>query len=158
MLLRKTLFLSLMLTLVVTGLSGGSAQALSCAADPDQLTFREMIVMGTTGDPDHPMLLLGRVIEIRDHRRPGGNVVAVLRVWAAPVGHGTAYARVRFWVDRPNGPASPGVGVYLKGERYAVVARHLADGSYADDGLCGVTQRLWLAKFKNLLQVARESR
>ncbi len=156
--LRKTLFLSFLLMLVVTGFSGGSAQALSCAPDPDRLTFRQMIAMGKTGDADHPMLLLGRVIEIRDHRRPGGNVVAVLRVWSAPVGHGTAYARVRFWVDRPNGPATPGARVYEKGERYAVVACRFADGSYADDGPCGATQRVWLAKFKDLLQLARENR
>ena len=136
------------------------ALATSCAYDANAPTLKQMIRMGTTGDPYYDTLLLGRVIDIRDHRRPGGPAVAVLRVWAAPVGHGSRYVRVRFALPRPSDGVVvvPGERIYQKGDRYAVVGHRSADGAYVDDGLCGSTRPLTLTRLKILLRYAREFR
>ena len=146
----------LALTIAVSGaIPLAPVNATSCAPDPDALTLRQMVVQGRTGVPDRPYLLLGRVIEVRDHMGPGGPAVARLRVWASPAGHTGTYVRVRFQIDKPNGPVVPGEMNYRKGKRYAVVAHRLDDRSFVDDAPCGATRLLGLVKFKHLLRLAR---
>ena len=127
-----------------------------CVADPDALSFRQMIDDGTTGESRFPILLLGIVRAHRDlgGDPDGGTTIARVQVVERPLGFAPSTARVRFW------KAPPGVGVSANleldvGRRYALVSRHRDDGTFGFDGACGESRRLNPERFRELVRYAR---
>jgi hypothetical protein len=114
-----------------------------------------MIRAGSTFDDFFHRMIIGRVVDIRDPGKRGGDAKAVLAVAAHPTGFVPLVARVRFY--RP--PQSTYVEdnlVFTVGQRWVVIARHLrADGSYRSDGGCGRSQPVSTAKFRALIALDR---
>ena len=100
-------------------------------------------------------MILGVVVAIKDlGGRPSGETVARLAVAEHPAGWAPLVSRVRFW--REPGGASPPYLEFLKGHRYVVIARRLADNSFAFDGPCGRTAELGGATFRRLVRLASD--
>jgi hypothetical protein len=66
----------------------------ACAADPDALSFRQMIAQGRTGVDGFPIMFLGKVVRTKDlGGGPGGATIAKLAVAAHPVGYAPLVSR-----------------------------------------------------------------
>ena len=127
----------------------------ACAADPTDLSFKQMIKRDTTGDGFYDRMLIGRVVVVRDPGQEGGRATAVVAVGAHPTGFVPLVARVRFY-EPP-----PGTGIednieYASGERWVIIAHHKSDGSYAHDGGCGQTRRVTKDSFRKFMRLARK--
>ena len=79
--------------------------------------------------------------------------MAVIVVRAHPTGWTPLIARVRFYRQRPGSWIEDNVSFHI-GKVYAVIARHLADGTYEHDGGCGSTKHLQPGRFRSLLRLA----
>lgn len=131
-----------------------SARA-ACAADPNDLSFRQMIRRGTTGDAFYNRMMIGWVVLVRDPGDEGARATAVLAVGAHPTGFVALVAWERFY------HAPPGVGIednveFAPGERWVVIAHRKGDGSYSQDGGCGQTRHVTKERFRDLLSRARQ--
>jgi len=142
--------------LLLSALFAPTPASAACAADPDALTFRQMILQGRTGVRHYPILMLGKVVATKDlGGDPGGRTIAKTAIAAHPVGWAPLVARIRFWRD------PPGVGTednleFHAGRLYGVVARHRDDGSFKGDGACGRTRRLGKNRFERLVALASD--
>src|SRR5688572_24946185 len=87
-------------TIVVSNAPGAVA---SCAADPDALTFHEMIDQDSTGKTGFPIMFLGVVASWHDlgGRPGGGRAMARFAVAEHPVGNAPLVSDVRFWRNYP---------------------------------------------------------
>jgi hypothetical protein len=99
-------------------------------------------------------MIIGRAMTIRDPGRRGGDVTAVVKVWAHPTGFVPDVARVRFWRPPPNTGVSENFE-FTAGTRYVIIARHRHDGAYSFDGACGQTKAVGLQRYRDLLRLAR---
>lgn len=127
----------------------------ACAADPDDISFKQMIRRGTTNDDYFHRMIIGRVVTIRDPGDEGGDAVAVVAVGAHPTGFVPLVARVHFYKPPPGTGISENIE-YAPGERWVIIARHKHDGSYAHDGGCGQTRRLTTDRFRQLTRLAQK--
>jgi hypothetical protein len=134
---------------------GGPAHA-ACAYDPDSISFRRMILRGTTGDDYFHRMIIGRVAAIRDPGAQGGDATAVVAVAAHPTGFVPLIARVRFWLPPPGTGLSENLE-FAVGHRYVIIARHGHDGTYTFDGACGQTRSVSLKRFRALLALDRRT-
>lgn len=151
----KNMRIALVLALAFTSLTvSGSPAEASCAADPSDISFRAMIRTGHTGDQTYDRMIIGRVVAIRDPRKPGGHARAVVAVAAHPTGWVPFLARVRFWIDRPN-VGTPDNFEFHLWDRYVILATHTHDGSFAFDGACGQSSSVSPHRFQSLLRYAR---
>jgi hypothetical protein len=130
----------------------GTAHA-ACVSDPTDISYKQMIRTGTTGDDYFHRMIIGRVAAVRDPGDEGGKAIAVVAVGAHPTGFVPLVARVRF--DK----LPPGVWVedhieFAVGERWVIISRRKNDGSYVHDGGCGQTQAVSLYRFRQLLRLA----
>ena len=130
------------------------ARALCAPPDPDQLTFRQMIEQGTTGDETFDRMIIGRVLRIRDRGAVGGKATALVRVAAHPTGDVPDIARIRFR------RYPPGVWVehsleFRAGERWVIIAYRADGGRFHHDGDCGQTERVGVPRYRDLLAYAR---
>ena len=155
--MRSRIAATLILASFATLLVGPPAAQALCAADPDALTFRQMIKQGTTGQEGYPVMILGAVVTIKDlGGRPGsGAAIAKLAVAAHPVGSAPLVSRVHFLRPAPN------VGVednleFHPGKRYVVIASPRPDGSFDPDGGCGQTRAVTALRFRRLVALAKE--
>jgi hypothetical protein len=131
-----------------------AARAEACPFPEGRLTFRQMIVQGRTGEAPFRYLLLGRVISIRDlGGDPGGRMMAKVAVAAHPLGFAPLISRVRF--ERP-APGDEGYGyIHIRrGDRYAMVAKKLRDGSFTIVSICGPTHELSRHRFAALVRLS----
>jgi hypothetical protein len=143
------------LVMLLMPLAWAPAAYASCAADPQALTYEEMIDQRTTGSEPYPIMALGIVVEIKDlWGREGGPTVARVAVAEHPIGYTPLIARVRFTRDYPGVSASDQIN-FFKGERVVLVARRLAGGRFESDGPCGQTGSLSRARYRALLALAR---
>lgn len=139
--------------LVSSLLTPAAGHALSCAADPDALTYRQMMRKNTTGS-GHSHMFLGKVIDIKDLKPgPGGDKLAKLAVREGPVGRTPVIARVHFWVPGP-GLDFPGNFVYRRHQFYVVIADRLKDGTFSDDQPCGQTWSVSRKRFWTLVKAS----
>jgi hypothetical protein len=134
----------------------------ACAADPNALSFRQMIVKQTTGNRTFPLMFLGTVRRISDvGGQPGGDTIARIDVAQHPVGFAPAVARVHFWTPPPMTGAGTGAEdnfLFKRHRRYVVVADRTAHGSFIFDGGCGQTR--WVRsddRFHRLVRLARST-
>ena len=151
--MRRLLPLALLASLLV-GLAP-SAKAACAAPPPDAYTFKEMIRNDATNSDYFDRMMIGRVQAIRDPGAVGGNAVAVLAVHAHPTGWTPRTARVRFYKQKPGSWVEDNVN-FRVGDRFVVIAHHLADGSYRHDGGCGDTKRVAESRYESLLFLARK--
>src|SRR3954471_13656124 len=127
------------LVVCVLGLSmltpSTNAYAL-CAADPNALTFHQMIKKNKTGERGMDTLILGKVVAIKDVQPgKGGDKIAKLAVAESPGGYAPLVARIRYFKDPP-GQVTEDQFVYHRHSFYVVVANRLKDGSFNDDMPC----------------------
>jgi hypothetical protein len=146
---------SALLAAVVAG-SAPAAYA-DCAADPTDISFHRMIVIGETGDAHFPVMLIGRVVVIKDlGGGRGGDSIAKIAVAAHPTTTwAPLVARVPFWKPPPGVSGSP-ILAFHKGERSVVIASRNNDRTYDSDGACGQTRAVRSGHFHRLLDLARE--
>jgi hypothetical protein len=138
----------------------GGAIAVACPPPPsDQLTFRQMIRRHTTGDPDFPVMILGKVVGVKDlFGGPKGKAIAKLAVAEHPVGSAPLVARVRFY--RPKADEPDPTGNYERfrmGRHYVVIASRRSDGSFDIQQLCGPCSEVGRHRFRSLVRLARRS-
>ena len=133
-----------------------SAQA-ACSGDPTTISFPRMIVIGETGESSHPVMLIGRVVAIKDlGGGRGGDSIARIAVAAHPTTRwAPLVARVPFWMPPPRVGLSENLEFH-KGERFVVIADRNRDGTYASDGACGHTRDVRVGQFNRLLDLAEE--
>lgn len=131
-----------------------SARA-ACAADPNDLSFKQMIKRGITGETFYHRMIIGRVVLVRDPGDAGGSATAVVAVGAHPTGFVPLVARVRFYLPPPNAGLEDNVE-FKRGERWVIIAHHKRDGAYSHDGGCGQTRRVTKAGFRRLMSLARK--
>jgi hypothetical protein len=149
---RTLLVIALTLGLVPAGAPTASA---ACAADPDALTFHEMIEQGQTGNPVYDVMILAKAIKIRDVRgRPGGTTIAKIAVAATPAGSAPLLTRVSFYRP-PRGTAVSENFEFHRGRWYVVIAAHRSGGGFRFDGACGQTQGVSRERFHRLVRLAR---
>jgi hypothetical protein len=134
---RLTILIALTGTLLAVPMT---AQAL-CGADPDPITFAEMIRDGSTHAGRYDRLFLGRVVRV-------GEKTAVMKVRAHV---GPAPDRARIAHGRP--PTPDHLTLY-EGGRYGLVVQRRDDGRwrYAD---CGPSREVSAAKLRRLVRLAR---
>jgi len=127
-----------------------------CAADPNALTFHQMIKKNKTGERGMDTLILGKVVAIKDVQ-PGksGDKIAKLAVAESPVGYAPLVTRVHFYKPPPRVGVEDNF-VYHRHSFYVVVANRLKDGSFNDDMACGQTRKLAHDRFWNLVRYARQ--
>ena len=135
-------------------LPGPPARALCAAPDPDQLTFREMIEQGTTGDDTFDRMIIGRVLRIRDRGAVGGKATAFVRVAADPTGDVPDVAKVRFRRYPPRVWAEHSLE-FRVGERWVIIAYRADGGRFHHDGDCGQTERVSVQRYRDLVAYAR---
>ena len=136
---------------------GGVADArLSCAADPNDLSYRQMIRQHKTGEKAYPVMFLGQVVVIKDlGGKPRGKTIAKLAVAEHPVGFAPLVSRVHF--ERPDkGEVVPGLFEFHKRERYVVIADRRRDGTFDISQLCGRTSSVDRQQFRSLIQFAQQ--
>jgi hypothetical protein len=126
-----------------------------CAADPTTISFHRMIAIGKTGEPSFPVMLLGRVVGIKDlGGGRGGDSIAKLAVGAHPT---TAWAplvaRIPFYKPPPRTSIVPNLEFH-RGELFVVLAERQPDRTYRSDGPCGRSRELRSANFHRLLDFA----
>lgn len=148
------LLIATVLTAATLVVPSTPANAL-CALDPDDLSLRQMIKQGTTGERQRT-LFLGKVVSIKDvDPGRGGDKIAKLAVAESPVGYAPLVARVHFWKPPP-GTAVEDNLVYHRRGFYAVVANRLDDGSFNDDAPCRHTRQVTRTRFWDLVELARD--
>lgn len=148
--------LTLLLTLPVF-VVGPVAQA-ACAADPNALTFREMVKKNKTGQRGMDTLVLGKVVAIKDlEPGKGGDKLAKLAVAESPVGYAPLVARVHFWKPEPGDGIPSENFVYHRRGFYAVVADRQKNGTFTDDVPCGQTRQFGHDRFWKLVRFARDN-
>jgi hypothetical protein len=131
------------------------AQA-ACAADPDALTFRQMIQQGQTGS-DYDVMILGKAIRIRDvGGGRGGRTIAKLAVAETPAGSAPLISRIYFYRPPPGSVISENFEFH-RGKWYVVIAAHRARGGFAFDGACGQTQSVSRERFHRLVRLAEHA-
>jgi hypothetical protein len=153
--MRIFLATALVAASLLTG--GGVADArLSCAADPNDLSFRQMIRQHKTGEKGYHVMFLGVVVDIKDvGGKPRGKTIAKLAVAEHPVGFAPLVSRVHF--DRPDkGEVIPGLFEFHKGERYVVIADRRRDGTFDVSQLCGRTWSVGQKRFRSLIQFSHQ--
>jgi hypothetical protein len=142
------------MAMLLVPVAAAPALALSCAPDPDALSYTEMIDGETTGKERYPIMFLGIVASVEDVAGGrGGRTIARIAVAEHPVGYTPLVSDVRFWRDPPG--VSSSAFDFRRDGRYVVIARRLADGSFAYDGDCGQTRRLNRERFRELVRYAR---
>jgi len=130
----------------------------SCTADPNALTFAQMIHKKRTGVHHYPVMFLGKVVTVKDvGGRRGGDTIARLAVAAHPVGFAPLVSRVHFYTPPPR------IGVednleFKRHQRYVVIAHRRKDGTFDFDGGCGQTRAVSRHAFQKLRQMARNAR
>jgi hypothetical protein len=131
-----------------------AAQA-ACATDPTTISFHRMIVIGKTGESNYPVMLIGRVVAIKDlGGGRGGDSTARIAVAAHPTTNwAPLVARVPFWKPPPRLWVSENLEFH-KGERFVVIADRNRDGTYASDGACGHTRDVRVGQFNRLVDLA----
>lgn len=128
----------------------------SCAYDPDQLTYRQMIRQETTGDNKYPVMFLGKVVRLKDlGGKPRGETIAKLAVAEHPVGFAPLISSVHFYRPPNGGPLIPGQLQFEPRKFYVVIAARRTDGSFDTQLLCGDTRRVSKSKFYSLARFAR---
>jgi hypothetical protein len=152
---RSTLRLATVLISAVV--IDGVAVAGACPApSPDALTFRQMIRRHTTGDPDFPIMILGKVVVIKDlGGGPRGKAIARLAVAAHPTGFAPLVSKIRFY--RPK-LSDPGAFIYERfrvGHHYVAIASRRKDGSFDIIQACGPTSEVGRHRFRGLVRLAR---
>jgi hypothetical protein len=150
-LVRRSLVLALMASLIAAIPTPARA---ACAFDPSDLSFRQMIKRGITGETFYHRMIIGRVVLVRDPGDEGGRATAVVAVGAHPTGFVPLVARARFYKPPPNVGLEDNVE-FAPGERWVIMAHHRRDGSYSHDGGCGQTQRVGRELFRRLMSLAR---
>jgi hypothetical protein len=154
--MMRRLLLTAAITLAALPLAGQTAAQAACAADPDQLTFHQMIVQGQTGDADHDVMILGKAIHIRDLRGgPGGTTIAKLAVAATPAGSAPLLSRVYFYRPPPGTGASENFEFH-RGDWYVVIAAHRPRGGFDFDGGCGQTRSVNRERFHRLVRLSEQ--
>ena len=139
---------------VVVGVMVSPAAALSCAPDPDRLSYTEMVDAGSTGKDDYPIMFLGIVASVEDvSGARGGRTIARIAVAEHPVGYAPLVSDVRFWRDPPG--VGSGAFDFRRDGRYVVIGRRVADASFVYDGDCGQTRRVNRERFRDLVRYAR---
>jgi len=154
---RDGLALVLSIFLLVAVVPATPVQA-ACAADPNALSFRDMIKKNKTGIPSYDHFFVGRVVDIKDlEPGKGGEKLAKLAVAESPVGYAPLVARVHFWKPESGGGPTPvGDLHYHRRHFYAVIGERLKDGTFADDaGECGRTVEIGHDRFWNLVRFVR---
>ncbi len=148
--------LALLMAVAATLPAAPVAQA-ACAADPDALTFHQMIEQGQTGVEDYDVMILGKAIQIRDlGGGRGGRTVAKLAVAATPAGSAPLLTRVYFYREPPRVQSSDNFEFH-RGRWYVVIAAHRDGGGFDFDGACGQTQRVSRDRFRSLVRLAEGS-
>lgn len=130
-----------------------SAAHASCGYDPADISFKQMIRAGTTGDDYYHRMIIGRVADIRDPGAEGGEAIAAVAVGAHPTGSVPLVARVR--IEEPSSilDSEPDFDI---GERWVIIARQTTDGSYRHDGFCGRTSWVSRWRFRTLMALAEK--
>lgn len=152
-LIRRVLTVGLLLSATLT-IPASPARALCAPPDPDQLSFRQMIDQGTTGDEAFDRMIIGRVVRVRDRGEIGGTATAFVAVKAHPTGHVPDVARVRFH-ENPPGVWGEHTLEFRPGQRWVIIAARLDGGRYGHDGDCGQTQRVGVDRYRELVAYAR---
>jgi hypothetical protein len=148
--------LALLMTAAAT-LPGAPAAQAACAADPDALTFHQMIEQEQTGDQDYDVIILGKAIRIRDAGGGrGGTTIAKLAVAATPAGSAPLLTRVYFYREPPGVQSSENFEFH-RGRWYVVIAAHRGGGGFDFDGPCGRTQGVSHDRFRRLVRLAEGS-
>jgi hypothetical protein len=144
--------------LVVAALAAAPTPAeAACAAPPSPPpTFHDMVKSGTTFNDFFHRMIVGRVVTIRDPGKSGGDAIAVISLAARPTGFVPRVARVRFYLP-PSGQSVEDNLVFIEGQRWVVIARHLKDGDYRSDGFCGLSRTVSQTKLHNLIVLDRRS-
>ena len=146
-----------LLMAVIATLPGAPVAQAACAADPDALTFHQMIEQGQTGDEDYDVMILGKAIRIRDAGDGrGGTTIAKLAVAATPAGSAPLLTRVYFYRPPP-GVQSGENFEFHRGRWYVVIAAHRDGGGFGFDGACGQTQSVSRDRFRSLVRLAEGS-
>ena len=128
----------------------------ACAADPDALTFRQMIQQGQTGS-DYDVMILGKAIRIRDvGGARGGRTIAKLAVAETPVGSAPLITRVYFYRPPPGSVISENFEFH-RGQWYVVIAAHRSRGGFDFDGACGQTSSVSRTRFHRLVRLAEDA-
>jgi hypothetical protein len=154
--MRRILIAAAMAAAVLPVAGHGTALA-ACAADPDRLTFHQMIQQGETGDPDYDVMILGKAIRIRDLRGgPGGTTIAKLAVAATPAGSAPLLTRVYFYRPPPGTGASENFEFH-RGRWYVAIAAHRPQGGFDFDGGCGQTRSVSHDRFRHLVHLSESS-
>ena len=135
--------------------TGGAADArLSCAIDPNDLSYRQMIRQHKTGEKGYPVMFLGVVVDIKDvGGQPFGKTIAKLAVAEHPAGFAPLVSRVHY--ERPErGESIPGMFLFHKRERYVIIADRRRDGTFDISQLCGRSSSVSQQRFRSLIQFA----
>ncbi|MEO8328788.1 MAG: hypothetical protein ABI586_02170 [Candidatus Nanopelagicales bacterium] len=128
----------------------------SCAEDPGQLTFRQMIAKHRTGERGYHNMFLGKVVRIKDvGGKPKGNTIAKLAVAEHPVGFAPLVARVHYYRRQPQEGVIPGEFRFERRGFYVVIADRRHDGSFDVQQLCGDTTSVSRERFYSLARFAR---
>jgi hypothetical protein len=157
MMVRSPLRLAAVL-LSIVALSGGAVAAACPPPSPDALTFRQMIRRHTTGDPDFPIMILGKVVVVKDlGGGPRGKAIARLAVAAHPTGFAPLVARIRFY--RPK-LSDPGAFIYERfrvGHHAVVIASRRGNGSFDIVKACGPSSEVGRHRLRRLVRLARRT-